>query len=119
MDLGDLDFDASSLRRTHLIAAGVEEERVQPGVEAVGVAQSRQVPPAPDERLLDGVLCSIRIPQDESSRGIQTTARGACQHGEGVMIALPRSLHEVPLHVRPRLRAAGLVASGVYWRKRP
>ena len=34
------------------------------------------------------------------------------------MIALPRSLHEVSLHVSPRLCAAGLVASRVYWRGR-
>ena len=56
MDLGELDLDAPALGRAQLIAAGVEEEPVEPGVEAIGVAQRGQVPPAPDERLLDGVL---------------------------------------------------------------
>ena len=99
MDLGKLDLDASALGGPELIAAGVEEEPVEPGVEAIGVAQGGQVPPAPDERLLDGVLGAVRVLQDESSRGVQPADRGACQHGEGVMIALPRSLHEVSLHV--------------------
>ncbi len=70
MDLGKLDLDASALGGPELIAAGVEEEPVQPGLEAIGIAQSRQVPPAADERLLDGVLGTIRVPQDESSRGV-------------------------------------------------
>ena len=99
MDLGELDLDASALGRPELIAAGVEEEPVEPRLEAIGVAQAGQVPPAPDERLLDGVLRAVGIPEDESGRGVQSTDRGACQQGEGVMIALPRPLHEVSLHV--------------------
>ena len=116
MDLGKLDLDAPAPGRPELIAAGVEEEPVEPGVEAIGIAQGGQVPPAPDERLLDGVLRAVGVLQDESSRGVQPADRGACQHGKGVMIAIPCPLHEVSLHGRPRLRAASLVASRVYWR---
>ena len=72
---------------------------MEPRVEAVGVTQGGQVPPASDERLLDGVLGAVGILKDESGGGVEPGDRGACQHGEGVMIALPRSLHEVPLHV--------------------
>ena len=97
-----------------LRVAGVEEQPVEPGVEAVDVTQGGQVPPASDERLLDGVLRAVGITKDQSGGGVEPGDRGACQHGEGVMIALPRSLHEVPLHVRPRLRAAGLAASRAY-----
>ena len=110
-------ISTSMLRRLAVrssCVAGVQEEPVEPGVEAVGVAQGGQVPPASDERLLDGVLGAVGVPEDESGGGVEPADRGACKHGEGVMIALPRSLHEVPLHVRPRLRAAGLVASGAY-----
>ena len=103
VDLGELDLDAAALGRPELIAAGVEEEPVEPGVEAVGVAQGGQVPPASDERLLDGVLGTVGVPEDQSGGGVEPADRGACQHGEGVMIALPCSLHEVPLHVCPRL----------------
>ena len=99
MDLGKLDLDASALDGPELIAAGVEEEPVQPGVEAIGIAQRGQVPPASDERLLDGVLRTVWVPQDEPSRGVQPTDRGACQQRKGVMIASPCSLHEVSLHV--------------------
>ena len=116
MDLGKLDLDAPALGDPELIAAGVEEDPVKPGIETIGIAQGRQVPPASDERLLDGVLRSVWVPQDEPSRGVKPTDRGACQHSEGVMIALPRSLHEVLLHVAPRIRTAALVVSGVYWR---
>ena len=43
-------------------------------------------------------LACSGIPEDEPGGGIQAGDRGACQLGEGVMIALPRSLHEVSLH---------------------
>ena len=99
MDLGKLDLDAPALGDPELIAAGVEEEPVKPGVEAIGIAQRRQVPPASNERLLDGVLRTVGVLEDEPSRCVQPTDRGACQHRKGVMIALPCSLHEVSLHV--------------------
>ena len=114
VDLGKHDLDASALGGPELIAAGVEEQPVQPGLEAIGVAQGGQVPPAADERLLDGVLGAIGVPQDESRGGVHAADRGACQHGEGVMIALLRSLHEVSLHVRLDVRAADLVAHGAF-----
>ena len=62
MDLGELDLDAATLGGPELVAAGVEEEPVEPGVEAIEVAQGGQVPPAADERLLDGVLRRGRGP---------------------------------------------------------
>ena len=63
IDLGELDLDAPSLGCPELIAAGVEEQPVEPGIEAVGVAQRGEVPPAPDERLLDGVLGAVGVPR--------------------------------------------------------
>ena len=79
-----------------LIDAGTDEQPVEPGVEAIGVAQRGQITPGPDERVLDGVLGLFRVPEDEPGGGIQPGDRGACQLGEGVMIALsalaPRGL---------------------------
>lgn len=88
---------------------------MQPGVEAIEVAQSGQVPPAADERLLDGVLRAVWVLEDESGRGVQSTDRGACQHGEGVMIALACPLHEVSLHDRPWVSRDRSGRVRVYW----
>ena len=85
-----------------LIDAGAVQQAVEPGVEAVGTAQRGQVTPGPDERLLDGVLGLVGVAQDEPGGGIQPEDRGACQRGEGVMIAPSRSLHEFLLHHAPR-----------------
>jgi hypothetical protein len=113
LDLGELDLDASTAASPQLVPAGVQEQPVEPGLEAIDVAQRGQIPPAADERLLDGVLGQVGVTKDEPRRGIQPADRGACEHGEGIMIALPRSLHEVPLHgpslgpVDPGLRRHG------------
>ena len=88
-----------------LIDAGADEQPVEPGVEAVRVPERGQITPGPDERVLHGVLGLFGVPEDEPGGGVQPGDRGACQLGEGVMIALPRSLHEVSLHPAPR-RAA-------------
>ena len=95
VDLGELDVEAMPPESARLIDAGADEQAVEPGVEPVRAAQRGQVTPGPDERLLDGVLGLVGIAQDEPGGGIQSEDRGACQRGEGVMIALPRSLHEI------------------------
>src|SRR6476659_1884170 len=94
--------DAMAPQPARLIDTGAVQQAVEPGVEAVGAAQGGQVTPGPDERLLDGVLGLVWIAQDEPGGGIQPEDRGACQRGEGVMIASSRSLHELLLHHAPR-----------------
>src|SRR5438045_9100520 len=84
-----------------LIDAGAVQQTVKPGVEAVGTAQRGQVTSGPDERLLDGVLGLVGVAQDEPGGSVQPKERGACQRGEGVMIASSCSLHEFLLHQRP------------------
>ena len=76
---------------------------MQPRFEPIGIAQPPQVPPGPDERLLDGILCPFGIAEDESSGRVQAIDRGACEHGKGVMIAPLRPFHEVSLHAAHRL----------------
>ena len=98
---GRVDLDAPPSGASLLVPTGVQEEAVEPGLEALEVAQRGQVPPAPDERLLDGVLRLVGVTEDEACGGIQSTDRGACQHGEGVMIAPLRPHHEIPLHAHP------------------
>ena len=102
VDLVEFDIDAMAPDSARLIDAGADEDPVEPGVEAVGIPQRGQITPGPDERVLHGVLGQIGIPQDEPGSGIQPGDRGACQLGEGVMIASSRSLHEFLLHHAPR-----------------
>ena len=47
---GELDVDAMAPEPARLIDAGADQQPVEPGVEAIGVAQRGQVTPGPDER---------------------------------------------------------------------
>ena len=98
VEFGQFDIDAMASSSSRLIDAGVDEQAMQPGIESVGIPKGGQITPGPDERVLHGVLGLFDIPEHEPGGAIQTGDRGACQLGEGVMIALPRSLHEVSLH---------------------
>ena len=102
IEFGQLDVHAVPACPSRLIDAGMDEQPMHPGIELVGIAQRGQITPGPDERVLDGVLGLFDIPEHEPGGAIQAGDRGACQLGEGVMIALPRSLHEVSLHHAPR-----------------
>ena len=92
-----LDLERMSTVPARLVHAGVDEETMQPRVEALGVAERRQVAPGAHERLLGGVLAAFRVAQDEARERIEAWDRGTCQDGEGVMIAPPRLLHELQL----------------------
>jgi succinyl-CoA synthetase beta subunit len=104
VDRSQFDIDTMSPEPARLIDTGADEQPMEPGVETIGAAQCGQVTPGPDERLLDGVLCQVGIAQDEPGGSVQPEDRGACQLGEGVMLAPPRSLHEFLLHHAPRRR---------------
>ena len=79
------------------VEAGVDGQAMEPGIEPVGVAQARQVSPCPEERLLDRVARELRVPEDEPGRRVQPREGQVDERGEGVMIALPRSLDETSL----------------------
>src|SRR6266540_1952535 len=48
----ELDLDDPASATAEDVEAGMDSESVEPGIEPVGIAQSRQVPPGSDERLL-------------------------------------------------------------------
>ena len=98
IDGSQLDIDAMPPEPARLIDTGADKQPMEPGIKSVGAAQCGQVTPGSDERLLDGVLGLVGVAQNESGGGIQPEERGACQRGEGVMIAPSRSLHEFLLH---------------------
>ena len=97
MDLGQLDIDTMAPEPARLIDTGADEQPMEPGVETIGAAQCGQVTPSSDERLLDGVLGLVGIAQDEPGGSVQPEERGACQRGEGVMIAPLCPFDEVSL----------------------
>ena len=98
----DADLDHPPLAAPDEIDAGPDHEAVEPVVERRGVTQPRQAAPGPDERLLDGILGQLRVAEDEPGGGVQARAGGADEIGEGVPVALPRSVHESDLvHDRP------------------
>ena len=80
-----------------LIEARVHREPVQPGLEPVGLPKLREIPPGPDQRLLDRVACELRVPEDEAGGLVQPHDGRAGELREGVMIASPGSLDELSL----------------------
>ena len=100
VDWGQFDVEAMPPEPPPLIDAGANEQAVEPGVESIWAAQRGQISPCSDERLLDGVLGMVGIAQDQPGGGVQPEHRGAGQHGEGVMIAPSRTLHEFQLQHR-------------------
>ena len=96
-EFGDLDLDRPSPASPQLVVAGVREEAVEPGVKPIRIAKTGKIPPGASECLLDGVLRSIGITQDQTGCGVQASDRGACERVEGVMIAPSCSFHEFPL----------------------
>ena len=97
MDDGELDLDRPPSTAARLVDAGIDGESVQPGVEPVGIPKLREVPPGPDQPLLDRVACELGVAEDEAGRLVQPHDGRAGELGEGVMIALPRALHEPSL----------------------
>ena len=92
---------------TQDVDAGADEQTVDPGIEPVGVAQPRQVPPGADQGFLDRVSRELAIPEDEPGSRVQPRDSRAGKHREGVMIAPLRLFHETSLvHCRLSSSAA-------------
>ena len=68
--------------------AGMDDQAVQPGVEALDVAERRQVAPRPEQRLLGRVLGAMRIAQDPVGEGVAAVDARRDQGREGVPVAV-------------------------------
>ena len=114
---GQFDVDAMAPEPARLIDAGADEQPVEPGVEAVRdrAAWADHARPGRAAFWTASLACSA-IPEDEPGGGVQPGDRGACQLGEGVMIAPPRSLHEISLHHAPRRRRGRSGRAQRVWR---
>ncbi len=97
VDRCELDLDRLSTAAPQRVDARSHDEAPQPGFEPIGVAQGRQVSPGGDEALLDRVSRELVVPEDQSGCRVQPRDERAGEHGEGVMIAPPRTLDELSL----------------------
>jgi hypothetical protein len=76
---------------------------MEPGVEAIRIAQARQVAPGTQIGLRDRVSGEFRVPEDQAGDRFEPGDRVADERGEGVVIALARPLDISPLvHGTPR-----------------
>src|SRR4029078_5795778 len=105
---------------SRVVGAGVDEQPVQPGIEARPVAQSPEVAPGTHERVLDGVLSRVLVAQDPPGDRVETVVRPGRERVEGGVSAALRALHEVdrppvvprlPRGMRPRLNGIGVPRS--------
>ena len=96
------DLDDTATTSPQDLEAGTNGDPVDPGREPIGIAQSRQVSPGLDQRLLDRVARELRVVEDQSGRCVQPRDGPVDEHGEGVMIASSGPLDELSLvHRRP------------------
>ena len=92
------DLGVPAALRPRLAVAGVDDEPVEPGVEARGVAQLWQIAPGAKQGLLRGVLGAMVVSKDAVGEAVATVDRGRGERREGVAIASARPFHEVDLH---------------------
>ena len=76
VDRGQLDLDRPAAPTSRDIDAGMDDEMAEPGVEPIGVAKRRQVPPRADESFLDRVVRELRVAEDQAGCGVQPGMAG-------------------------------------------
>jgi hypothetical protein len=90
---------------SHLVDVRDRGSRERPSRSVVGrpdhpvgiTAALRQIPPGPDQSFLDRIARELAVPEDESGDLVQRRDSSTDELGEGVMITLPRPLHEPSL----------------------
>ena len=104
--LSDLEIDGQQRQLGDPVAAlgsrrpvaRPDEDPVQPGVEAIRIAERPDVEPRGDERVLDRILGPIVIADDEPGHAEEALDRARSKLREGVVIAFPGPDDEVSLH---------------------
>ena len=80
--------------------AGSDEDAVEPGVEAVRIAEPGQVAPGDHQRLLHGILGPIDVAEDALRDREEAVATGADQVGVRLPVPASCGLHEIAIHPR-------------------
>jgi hypothetical protein len=81
-----------------LLVAGIDHEAMKPDLEALGVAEPRELAPGEEDRLLDGVLGPLPIAQDPMGDGVAAVTVEVDQVREGAFVAFPRLLDQPRSH---------------------
>jgi tRNA dimethylallyltransferase len=86
--LEDRDRDWTAPSPAKFGPAGVDERPIEPGVEALRIAQCSELPPGPDDGLLERVFRRVRVPQDARGDGGQPIDVRPDEGFERVMVAV-------------------------------
>ena len=98
LDGQDADLGRPATATPGLGVALVGQDPVEPGFEAVGVAQRPQLAPGRDERGLHRVLGQVGVAQDPTRDRHAPVADHARQGVEGLAVAPLRPVHERSVH---------------------
>ena len=114
-----LDFHRPPTTAPRQVETRVDGELAKPGIEAVRVPQTGQVPPSSDEGVLDRIAGELRIPEDEAGGRVQARERRVDEQREGVVIASLCPPDQVSLVHGPLIGGAtSAVAFDRVWRHR-
>ena len=81
---------------------------MQPGVEPIGIAQTPEIAPGPDQGVLDGILGGIPVAEDPPRDRVQAVV---CRNREGIeclVVAPLCAFDELGRHRCPSLRRGDL-----------
>jgi uncharacterized protein (DUF1697 family) len=92
------------------VGARMDDEPVEPGIEPLDVAQHRQIPPGPYQRVLCGVLREVGVAEDQASDRVQPIDGANGQDAEGLVVSASRPIDESRLHASFPSGATDLVA---------
>ena len=81
--------------------ARVDEQPMNPGVEAIRISQLGQVAPRFEQRLLRRILSQRRVAEDASRDGVQRMTDAFDQLVERLLVAVHGPLDQFPLHAAP------------------
>jgi hypothetical protein len=103
-------LDHATARAPGVVTAGIDEEAVQPCVEGAGIAQTPDLAPGLDQRVLNGVLRGIPIAQDPPRDRVQPVVCGGREDIESLVIAPLCAFDELGRHRRPLVAVRSLAA---------
>ena len=96
VEVDDLHLDRAPNAAPSDVEAGVDGQ-TGGARHRTGPGRATEVPPGPEEGLLDRVSREFGVPEDEPGCRVQPRDGQVDEYGEGLMIALPRSFDEPSL----------------------
>lgn len=100
LDRHDAEIHGPSALARRRRDADVGEQTMDPGVEPVRIAGARKVTPGDHQRILEGILGQIDVPEDPMRDRKETVAAMADQVDECRLVAPLRRFDEVAIHRR-------------------